>query len=72
MVLQACCGCGLFNDEPEDCGKVCLKGCGLASPLPNELVELIQNVMKGRQDCTIDFSGNKIDEDDKKLLFSHS
>ena len=64
-ILQACQMCGLFNyssNEQENDhrarGRVSLKGCGLESPLPGELVELLRVVIK---DNAVDLSGNKID-----------
>ena len=71
-VLRACCGCGMFAHElkeDEDERRVCLKGCGLISPLPSELVDLLKSVLKGRRrDATVDLSGNKIDDSDKHIL----
>ena len=71
-VLQACCGCGMFArelDNEEDKGRVCLKGCGLMSPLPSDLVDLLKSVLKGRPgDGAVDMSGNKIADSDKQNL----
>ena len=64
--------CGLFdisNEEENDRGRICLKGCGLESPLPDELVELLRAVMKDSQDSAVDLSGNKIDNFDKSKIF---
>ena len=41
--------------------RVCLRGCGMESPLPCELVELLCSVLKDGQDGAVDLSGNKID-----------
>ena len=72
-VLQACRTCGLFdnNEEGNDRGRgrVCLKGCGLESPLPGELIELLRSVMKDPQDNAVDLSGNKIDNFDRQKIF---
>ena len=71
-ILRACQMCGLFNisnGEENDRGRVCLKGCGLESPLPDELVELLRAVMKDSQDSAVDLSGNKIDNSDKSKIF---
>lgn len=66
--LQACRTCGVFGGERGE-GRVCLKGCGMESPLPSELVGLLRSVLKGPQDCAVDLSGNKIDSNDKRMLF---
>ena len=73
-VLTACHTCGLFNsnnEEDNDRGsRVCLKGCGLESPLPIELVELLRSAMKDSQeDNAVDLSGNKINDSDKSKIF---
>lgn len=66
-VLQACGGVGMFNNvevEGVTSGRVCLKGCGMESPLPSELIEML----KDKRDGAVDISGNKIDNRDKLLL----
>ena len=70
-IVRACQTCGLLNNEEEnDRGRVCLKGCGLESPLTDELVELLRSVMKDSQDnAAVDLSGNKIDNSDKSKIF---
>ena len=76
-ILRACHTCGLFSNISEDengrgqsRGRVCLKGCGLESPLPGELVELLRSAMKDSQhDDAVDLSGNKIDNFDKTKIF---
>ena len=65
-VLQACCGRGWFEDDRE---RLCLKGCGMESPLPSELVKLLKSVLKGQQENAVDTSGNKIDSEDKRLMY---
>ena len=73
-ILRACHTSGLFSNEEENDrgqqGRVCLKGCGLESPLPGELVELLRSAMKDSQhDDAVDLSGNKIDNFDKTKIF---
>ena len=49
-ILRACCGCGMFTREDGVTGRrVCLRGCGMESPLPGELVELLRSVLKDGQ-----------------------
>ena len=49
---------------------MCLKGCGLETPLPVELVELLKSAMKDSQeDNAVDLSGNKINDSDKSKIF---
>lgn len=83
-ILQACHTCGIFNnsnnndivsnEEENDRGqgRVCLKGCGLESPLPGELVELLRSAVKdSQQDDAVDLSGNKINDSDKSKIYDY-
>ena len=52
----------MFSKEDGVTGRrVCLRGCGMESPLPDELIELLRSVLKDEQDGSVDLSGNKID-----------
>ena len=62
-VLQAyCCGRGTFENTGR---RLCLKGCGMESTLPDELVDLLNSALK---DSAVDMSGNKIDTSDKQKV----